>query len=58
VLGTLVNVAFSSADILTVMLASAALTCLRQSDTAQRVLRWVGGSVLVGLGAHMAASRA
>jgi threonine/homoserine/homoserine lactone efflux protein len=58
VLGTLVNVAFSSADILTVMLASAALTRLRRSDTAQRVLRWIGGSVLVGLGAHMAASRA
>ena len=39
-------------------LSSAALTRLRRSDTAQRILRWIGGSVLVGLGAHMAASRA
>jgi threonine/homoserine/homoserine lactone efflux protein len=58
VLGTLVNVTFSSADIATVLLASVALKRLRRSTTAQRVLRWIGGSVLVGLGAHMAASRA
>ena len=58
VLGTLVNVTFSTADIATVLLASIALTRLRRSTAAQRVLRWVGGSVLVGLGAHMAASRA
>jgi threonine/homoserine/homoserine lactone efflux protein len=57
VLGTLVNVTFSLADILTVLLASAALKRLRQSSAAQYVLRWIGGSVLVGLGAHMAASR-
>jgi threonine/homoserine/homoserine lactone efflux protein len=57
VLGTLVNVTFSLADILTVLLASAALARLRRSDAVQRILRWIGGSVLVGLGAHMAASR-
>ncbi|HEX2112998.1 MAG TPA: LysE family translocator [Alphaproteobacteria bacterium] len=57
VLGTLVNVTFSLADILTVLLASAALARLRRSHAAQHVLRWTGGSVLVGLGAHMAASR-
>jgi threonine/homoserine/homoserine lactone efflux protein len=57
VLGTVVNVAFSSADVLTVLLASAALARLRRSNAVQRLLRWVGGSVLVGLGAHMAASR-
>jgi threonine/homoserine/homoserine lactone efflux protein len=58
VLGMLVNVTFSSADIATVLLASAALKHLRRSTAAQRVLRWIGGAVLVGLGAHMAASRA
>ena len=57
VLGTLVNVTFSAADILTVLLASAALKRLRRSSAAQSILRWIGGSVLVGLGAHMAASR-
>jgi threonine/homoserine/homoserine lactone efflux protein len=58
VLGTLVNVTFSFADIAAVLLASVALKRLRRSTAAQRVLRWIGGSVLVGLGAHMAASRA
>jgi threonine/homoserine/homoserine lactone efflux protein len=57
VLGTLVNVAFSAADILTVLLASAALGRLRRRNPAQRILRWAGGSVLVGLGAHLAVSR-
>jgi threonine/homoserine/homoserine lactone efflux protein len=58
VLGTLVNITFSAADIATVLLASAALKHLRRSTAVQRALRWIGGSVLVGLGAHMAASRA
>ncbi|MBI3708686.1 MAG: LysE family translocator [Proteobacteria bacterium] len=57
ILGTVVNITFSSADIVTVYLASALLGRLRRSATAQRFMRWVGGSVLIGLGAHMAASR-
>jgi threonine/homoserine/homoserine lactone efflux protein len=57
VLGTIVNVTFSSADIVTVYLASAALTRLRRSSMAQRVMRWLGGATMIGLGAHMAASR-
>jgi threonine/homoserine/homoserine lactone efflux protein len=57
VLGTLVNLTFSSADIVTVYVASAALARLRRSSMAQRVMRWLGGITLVGLGAHMAASR-
>jgi threonine/homoserine/homoserine lactone efflux protein len=57
VLGTLVNLTFSSADVMTVYLASAALARLRQSGLAQRAMRWIGGATLVGLGAHMAASR-
>jgi threonine/homoserine/homoserine lactone efflux protein len=57
VLGTIVNLAFSSADLVTVLLASAMLTQLKRSQRAQTVLRWLGGSVLVGLGAHMATSR-
>jgi threonine/homoserine/homoserine lactone efflux protein len=57
VLGTIVNIAFSSADLVAVMLAAALMTRLKRSNRAQRVLRWLGGSVLVGLGVHMAASR-
>ena len=57
VLGTLVNLTFSSADIVAVYLASAALCRLRQSGLAQRAMRWIGGATLIGLGAHMAASR-
>jgi threonine/homoserine/homoserine lactone efflux protein len=57
VLGTIVNLAFSSADLVTVMLASALMTRLKRSQRAQTVLRWLGGSVLVGLGTHMATSR-
>jgi threonine/homoserine/homoserine lactone efflux protein len=56
-LGTIVNIAFSSADLLTVFLASAMMERLQRSRRAQTVLRWLGGSVLVGLGAHMATSR-
>jgi threonine/homoserine/homoserine lactone efflux protein len=56
-LGMLVNLTFSSADIFTVYLAAAVLTRLRRSSAAQRVVRWMGGATLVGLGAHMAASR-
>lgn len=57
VLGIIVNAAFSSADLLTVLAASAMLKGLRRSGAAERIMRVVGGSVLVGLGAHMAASR-
>jgi threonine/homoserine/homoserine lactone efflux protein len=57
VLGTIVNLAFSSADLVTVVLASAMMTRLQRSQRVQTVLRWLGGSVLVGLGAHMATSR-
>lgn len=57
VLGAIVNLTFSSADLVAVVLAAAIIDRVRQSDPVQRSLRWIGGSVLVGLGAHMAASR-
>ena len=56
VLGWIVNVAFSAADVVTIVLTSALLTRLRRSGTAQRVLRWTGGSILAGLGLHLATS--
>ena len=56
VLGWIVNVAFSAADVATILLTSALLTRLRRSGTAQRALRWAGGSILAGLGLHLATS--
>lgn len=57
ILGTLVNVMFSSADLLCVALAGAAVEKLRRSSRAQRVARRLGGTVLVGLGANLALMR-
>ncbi|OJF91889.1 LysE family translocator [Pararhizobium antarcticum] len=54
ILGTLVNLMFSSADIVCVFLAGAVLGRLRRSSRARRVLQRAGGSLLVGLGLHLA----
>ncbi|MER9479864.1 LysE family translocator [Mesorhizobium sp. M0494] len=54
VLGTIVNLMFSSADIVCVILAGAVIARLRQSSRAQRLMRRAGGAVLVGLGVHVA----
>ncbi len=57
VLGTIVNVIFSSADIVCVMLAGAIVSRLRRSGSAQRLVQRAGGAMLVGLGAHLALQR-
>ncbi|MGX9115924.1 LysE family translocator [Mesorhizobium sp. BHbsci] len=54
VLGTIVNLMFSSADVMCVVLAGALVTRLRRSSHAQRLMRRAGGAVLVGLGVHVA----
>ncbi|MGX9176547.1 LysE family translocator [Mesorhizobium sp. BHbdii] len=54
VLGTIVNLMFSSADAMCVVLAGALVTRLRRSSHAQRLMRRAGGAVLVGLGVHVA----
>ncbi len=56
-LGTIVNLAFSAADLATILLTSAVLGALRRSARIQRMLRALAGSLLVGLGAHLALSR-
>ncbi|RUV68812.1 MAG: LysE family translocator [Mesorhizobium sp.] len=53
VLGTIVNLMFSSADVMCVVLAGAMVTRLRRSSHAQRLMRRAGGAVLVGLGVHV-----
>lgn len=57
VLGTFVNVAFSSMDFVTVALTSTMVGMVRRNAVGQRIVRAVGGSVLVALGVHLAASR-
>jgi threonine/homoserine/homoserine lactone efflux protein len=58
VLGTVVNVMFSSADILCVLLAGVVVRRLRTSGRGQRLMQRLGGGVLVALGAHLALQRA
>lgn len=52
-LGTIVNLIFSSADIVCVVLAGAVITKLQRSSRAQRLMQRAGGALLVGLGAHL-----
>ena len=54
ILGTVVNLMFSSADLVCVFLAGAVLGRLRRSRRARRMMQRVGGAVLVGLGARLA----
>ena len=57
ILGTIVNLMFSSADIVCVLLAGAVITRLKRSSGAQRLMQRAGGALLVGLGAHLALQR-
>jgi threonine/homoserine/homoserine lactone efflux protein len=57
VLGWVVNLTFSIADLVTVALTDRLLTGLRHSQTGARLLRMTGGATLMGLGLHLAASR-
>ncbi len=49
--------AFSAAGVITVLMTASVVGQLKRSAKAQRVVRVLGGSVLVGLGAHLAVSR-
>lgn len=57
VLGTIVNLMFSATDVVCVLLASAIMSRLRRSSRGQRMMRRAGGSILVGLGAHIVLQR-
>ena len=56
-LGTIVNLMFSSADLICVLLAGAALERLLRSSRAQRIARRAGGALLIGLGVNLALHR-
>jgi threonine/homoserine/homoserine lactone efflux protein len=57
ILGVIVNVSFTSADIVTVFAASAVVGKLKQGGAGLKWLRWAGGSLLMGLGAKLALDR-
>lgn len=57
ILGTIVNLMFSSADLVCVFLAGAIVTRLRRSSHARRLTQRAGGALLVGLGTHLALQR-
>jgi threonine/homoserine/homoserine lactone efflux protein len=56
-LGTVVNLMFSFADVVCVVLAGFVVGRLRRSSRAQRLVQRAGGAVLVGLGVHLAFQR-
>lgn len=57
VLGTLVNVLFSTADVVCVLLADRVTKLLRASRSANRLARRIGGGMLMALGVNVALSR-
>ena len=56
-LGIAVNVANSTADILTVLAASTLATRMRGGSRAPRLLQALGGATMIGLGARLAMER-
>jgi threonine/homoserine/homoserine lactone efflux protein len=57
ILGTIVNFMFSSADVIAVVLADKVTSALRRSAAAARIVRRIGGSILVALGVNVAVAR-
>lgn len=57
ILGAIVNVSFSTADVTTVFAAGAAMGRARRSCRSVVWARGLGGTILVGLGARMALAR-
>lgn len=57
ILGTIVNLVFSSADILCVLAADKITRLIRSSQSGGRILQRIGGSVLIALGVNIALDR-
>ena len=57
ILGTIVNIMFSSADVVCVLLSTQMMGLLNRSQAANRWAQRLGGSLLVGLGINLAVSR-
>jgi threonine/homoserine/homoserine lactone efflux protein len=57
ILGIVVNLAFSSADLVCIVLASSMVRRLKASGWGERLARWTGGTLLIGLGLRLAFDR-
>lgn len=57
ILGTIVNFAFSSADLITVLGASLVMKTMKASRTGFALGRWLGGSLMIGLGLKLATDK-
>jgi threonine/homoserine/homoserine lactone efflux protein len=57
ILGTVVNLTFSLADVVCVVFAAAVMGRIRKSQTAQRIVQAIGGTLLMGLGVKLATDR-
>lgn len=57
ILGTIVNFAFSSADLVTVFGASMVMGAMKKTRAGFAFGRWIGGSLMIGLGLKLAADR-
>jgi threonine/homoserine/homoserine lactone efflux protein len=57
ILGTIVNFAFSSADLVTVFGASLVMKTMKASRAGFALGRWLGGSLMIGLGIKLAADK-
>lgn len=57
ILGTIVNFAFSSADLLTVLGASAVIQTMKKTRAGFAFGRWIGGSLMIGLGLKLATDK-
>lgn len=56
-LGTIVNVMFSSADLICVFLAEKLSNTLRKSDSLGKITNRIGGGILIALGVNLATSK-
>jgi threonine/homoserine/homoserine lactone efflux protein len=57
ILGTVVSIMFTLADLVSVLLAGLVVERLKRSSAAQKLVQRAGGALLVGLGAHLALQR-
>ena len=57
ILGIIVNFAFSSADFVTVLGASAVVKTMKKTQAGFAFGRWLGGSLMIGLGIKLATDK-
>lgn len=57
ILGVVVNFAFSSADLVTVFGASVVVKTMRKTQSGFAFGRWLGGSMMIGLGIKLATDK-